>query len=129
MDSYDTEEYENLPPAPMLLVKVSNPIVPNKSTERKALIDSGASRTAIPDELIEELELVQVREIPVGGYKEEGEQKHNTFFVDVEFDGYSFPFVEAVGVKRSNVLLGRDVLNQIKLVLDGKNLSFEFSDP
>jgi predicted aspartyl protease len=121
--------YEELPAAPELWkITIKNPYVPKKTNDLKALIDSGASRTVIPENLIKTLNLVPVRVIKVKGYKE-GKQKHKTYFVDVEFKGYSFPNTEVIAVKRKNVLLGRDILNKTILVLDGKNLSYDIKDP
>lgn len=127
MDKYTT--YKKQPAAPILRkITIKNPEVPKKTDDLEALIDSGAFKTAIPENLIEKLQLVPVREIDVGGYKE-GKQKHWTYFVDVEFKGYSFPYTEVLAVKRKNVLLGRDILNQTILLLDGKKLCYDITDP
>lgn len=128
MDKYTA--CKELPPAPILQIKINNPKMPEKTVNQKALIDSGASRTVIPDSLIKRLKLFPAGEIEAEGYKEEEEvQKHKTYFVDVEFKGYSFTYTEVIAVKRKNVLLGRDILNQTILVLDGKKLSFDITDP
>lgn len=37
--------------------------------------------------------------------------------------------IEVIDVKRKDVLLGRDVLNKLKLLLDEKKLEFEILDP
>jgi len=127
MDKYTV--YEGLPAAPELgKITIKNPQLSEKTDDLKALIDSGASRTVIPENLIKTLNLVPVREIDVEGYKK-GKQKHTTYFVDVEFKGYSFPLTEVIAVNRKNVLLGRDILNQTILVLDGKKLSYDITDP
>lgn len=125
MPRYDTTI---LPPAPILKVKVSNPYNPGvRGIEKEGLIDSGAFMTAIPEDFVGKLKILPARKIPTKGYKE-GEQTHFTYFVDVSFDGYSF-YTEVIAVKRKNVLIGRDILNQLKLILDGKNLNFDILDP
>lgn len=127
MDKYTI--YEKITAAPVLKkIKIKNPYVPNKNADLEALIDSGASKTVIPENLIEKLQLVPVSEIDVEGYKK-GKQKHWTYFVDVEFKGYSFPLTKVIAVNRKNVLLGRDILNQTILLLDGKKLSYDITDP
>jgi len=127
MDKYTV--YKKLAAAPVLReITIKNPHVSNKNADLEALIDSGASRTVIPENLIEKLQLVPVRLIDVEGYKK-GKQEHSTYFVDVEFKGYSFPLTEVIAVNRKNVLLGRDILNKTILVLDGKKLSYDITDP
>ena len=125
MDKYDAT-FD--PPAPTLLVKIINPQIPEKEIENKALLDSGAYMTVIPDDLVEGLELLPASEVEVEGYKE-GKQKHPTYFINIAFKDSLFSYMEVIAVKRKYVLIGRDILNQTKLVLDGKNLIFEVSDP
>lgn len=116
------------PPAPILEVTVSNPHNPQvQGIPKEAKIDSGADMTAIPEDLVNALGLIPAREIPTKGYKK-GEQTHHTYFVDVSLDGHSF-YTEVMAVERTNVLIGRDILNQLKLILDGKNLNFDIMDP
>jgi predicted aspartyl protease len=125
MEKYD---FGFSPPAPAILVKIKNPLKTESEKSKTALIDSGAFMTVIPDDLIEALKLVPAGETDAGGYKGP-KQRHRTYFVDIEFKSYSFPYTEVIAVERANVLLGRDVLNQLKLLLDGKSLSFDISDP
>jgi len=117
------------PPAPILDVKVSNPHQPEvEGIDKEALIDSGAFMTAIPEDFVDKLDILPSREIDgVKAYKGKG-QKHYAYFVNVSFGEYSF-YTEVLAVKRKNVLIGRDILNQLKLILDGKNLNFDILDP
>jgi predicted aspartyl protease len=126
MTEYNTTHQ---PPAPILEVTVSNPYNPEvDGIPKEALIDSGAFMTAIPEDFIDKLRIFPAGEVSTRGYKE-GEQTHRTYFVDVSFNGFSFPNTEVMAVKRKNVLIGRDILNQLKLILDGKNLNFDILDP
>jgi len=126
MPKYDTTY---LPPAPILEVTVSNPHKPEvEGIPKEALIDSGAFMTAVPEDFVDKLKILPARKIKgVKGYKGKG-QSHSTYFVDVSFNGYAF-YTEVMAVKRKNVLIGRDILNQLKLILDGKNLNFDILDP
>lgn len=117
-----------LPPAPILEVTVSNPHKPEvEGIPKEAKIDSGADMTAIPEDFVDRLGILPAGETSMKGYKG-GEQTHRTYYVDVSFNGYSF-YVQVVAVKRKNVLIGRNILNQLKLILDGKNLNFDILDP
>jgi predicted aspartyl protease len=126
MEKYDSSEQ---PPAPYLAIKVVNPQTGDFAEER-GKIDTGAFRTAIPEYLVDKLHLIPTSEEETKGYKEEiHQQKHYTYFVNIAFKDEIFDFVEVLAVRRPNVLIGRDILNRLKLILDGKNLSFEIVDP
>lgn len=49
--------------------------------------------------------------------------------MNLSIDNLSFSMIEVVAARRSDMLLGRDVLNHLKMVLDGKGLSFDLIDP
>ena len=83
--------------------------------------------TAIPENWVDELNLVPAGDEETQGYKA-GLQKHRTYFVDVTIKGHNFPYTEVLAVNRGNVLIGSDILNQLKILFDGKNLSFEIFD-
>lgn len=127
MDPYDSSFK---PPAPTLDVTVSNPHKPTvRAIPDKALIDSGAFKTVIPEKWVSRLGLLPLRTYSPRGYKiEEKKQEHYMYLVKVAFKQFSFD-VEVLAVKRKNVLIGRDILNKLKLLLDGKNLQFEVTDP
>jgi hypothetical protein len=44
-------------------------------------------------------------------------------------EGSVLPAVRSIATDRSNVLLGRNVLNRFLIILDGKQLTFELKDP
>jgi len=129
---FDMEKYDSIenPPAPYITVRISNPVTGDVK-EEKGLIDTGSFKTAIPETWVDKLNLVPADEQETRGYKEEKEKRkqiHHTYFVDVTIKGHSFPYTEVLAVNRKKVLIGRDILNQLKLVLDGKNLTFEILD-
>jgi hypothetical protein len=124
--SYDAEQFK--PPAPALKVKVSKPFS-TFSVERKGKIDCGADKTVIPLFLVWRLELVPAREVTVCGFRNREGRKTPTFYVDISIGELKFDFLEVISAPRENILIGRDILNSLKILLDGKNLSFEISDP
>lgn len=115
------------PPAPSLKVRISSP-TSTHSIEIEAKIDTGADIPVLPQHLINELRLIPASRVPVSSFNGREEPKY-TYFVNLHFNNFKFPMVEAIGAKRHNALLGRDVLNMLKTTLDGKTLSFELSDP
>lgn len=95
----------------------------------KGLVDSGGDGTAIPQRVIDNLRLIPVRERPVAGYKGKP-SKELTFLVDISLDGFKFELIEVVSCgDEEEILIGRNLLNDLKVLLDGKNLNFEIIDP
>ncbi len=115
------------PPAPSLKVKFNSPLS-NHSMELQAKLDTGADITVLPQHAISELRLIPAGRVSVSSFDGREEWKY-TYFVNLSFFNFNFPMVEAIGAKRRDVLLGRDVLNLLKAMLDGKTLSFDLSDP
>jgi predicted aspartyl protease len=126
MEKYDTSEK---PPAPYVEVEVTNPQT-GESVKERGKIDTGSFKTVIPESWIDKLHLIPASEEETRGYKEEiKKQKHYTYFVNISIKNRVFEYAEVLAVKRDSPLIGRDILNQVKLILDGKNLSFEVLDP
>jgi len=126
MPNYDLTE---APPAPCLDVKIINPAL-NVSYAHRGKIDTGASLTVIPTFIVDELTLQPRGTAVTRSFRhDEPERIHLCFYVNVELAGYSFSYVKVIESVRPDILLGRNILNKVRLVLDGKNLSFKVSDP
>lgn len=124
MTEYD-REFD--PPAPVIEeVRVYDPLK-IISKEAKGKLDSGADKSVIPETWIDEMKLLPAGEEQFSGYNGRPEMKRK-YFVHINLNGYTF-FLDVISSHRTNVLLGRDILNQLKLVLNGKNENFEISDP
>jgi len=115
------------PPAPSLKVRFNSP-TSTHSIEIQAKIDTGADITVLPQHAISELRLIPAGRLSVSSFDGREERKY-TYFVNLHFNNFKFPMVEAIGAKRRDALLGRDVLNLLKTMLDGKTMSFELLDP
>jgi len=115
------------PPAPMVEVKGSNPYL-RVSEKARAKLDTGASMSVIPQDWVERLRLMPLGVIDVSGFDEEWREVR-TYMVDLAFDGFRFDWVEVIASRRDNVLIGRDILNHLKITLDGKNLTLNIEDP
>lgn len=93
-------------------------------------IDTGADLTVIPTLIVDELALQPRGTVRTRSFRHDEPQRiHTCFYVDVEFAGCSFKHVKTIETIRPDVLLGRNILNKVRLVLDGKNFRFEISDP
>jgi predicted aspartyl protease len=97
------------------------------SRDYPAIIDSGAEYTSVPVELVDDFELEQCGDMPVSGTT--GEQEiQGIYEINVEFLGLAFPLQPCLAgtgpITRTYVLVGRDILNRYRLVLDGPNFLF-----
>ena len=110
------------PPPPFVHVTIGSPITENVLPDFPAQIDTAADTTVIPQQLVDALDLDPLEEKPIMGF--------GGHIVNVS------PFLVRLGVRGSEafavrvlasegepfVLLGRDVLNRYRLVLDGPAL-------
>lgn len=115
------------PPAPFVHVTVGDPLGGAAAADIPAQIDSAADRTVVPLRVLEGLGLEPIDEISVGGLG------GSTFKLQV--------YVVSLAVRTRPgrllrvlahpdepwVLLGLDVLNGHRLVLDGPNLVLELT--
>ncbi|MBM3240992.1 hypothetical protein FJZ31_32315 [Candidatus Poribacteria bacterium] len=91
---------------------------------KRAKIDSGASVTVIPVSLAEEWKLQFAGSIKVRGY--DGQQSiRPAYWVDIIIGSRLFERVKVTVSERINILLGRDVLNQLDIRLNGPSLQVE----
>jgi hypothetical protein len=115
------------PPAPFLLITLRSPKLPKEVVDFPAQIDVAADKTVLPSTVVERLELVQVREIPIAGYGGSITMSP-TFIAQVAIHDFAPLVIEALSSRgEPYVLLGRDVLNNFRLVLDGPQPRFEIA--
>jgi hypothetical protein len=111
----------NSPPAPLALVNVAAIGAVDWATDIPALLDSGADVTVLPDQLVTRLGLIPVEHLPATGF--DGHTSLLPVFT-VQLVVRDFPPIEVAvmgGIAERYVVLGRDVLNRFKVVLDGPN--------
>ncbi|MBL8800153.1 MAG: hypothetical protein JNM56_40095 [Planctomycetia bacterium] len=113
------------PPAPFILVTLRHPYSGAELSDVPAQLDTGADQSLVPLAMAQALSLLHTGEVEVGGV------------------GGAFKFMERYGVLIAIhtfpprlvevlshpgepwVLLGRDVLNHHRLILDGPRLALE----
>jgi predicted aspartyl protease len=116
-------------PAPILDVKLVNPSV-KKETWKRGKIDSGADLLVLPSDVVSELDLPQRGTELVYGYRRDFPPNEvPVYYVDLEIAGFTLKGLRAIEALRRDVLVGRVALNKLKIILDGKKLAFEISDP
>jgi predicted aspartyl protease len=104
------------------------PVDHKRTANIQGELDSGAEILVVPRELVDELHLMPRRVMIAQSY--DGTQSQwATYMVDLEIEGYPVSDVEVIALPRQDAILGRDVLNQFIVTLDGKELTFEVTDP
>jgi hypothetical protein len=112
---YDTGE---TPPFPGIDLIVHAAVNLSVAEPQRAKLDSGAGVSVVPQKLISRLHLFPYGFMPVQGY--DGVQViRSTYLVTLIIGQRRFDRLEVIALPRTNVLLGRDVLNELEVCLDG----------
>jgi hypothetical protein len=113
------------PPAPFVNVVLRNPASGAELRDLPAQLDTAADRTVLPESLVKSLALPQVGIMKIGGF---GGVTYTlaTYAVLLGLhDLPAQPFKVAAHAQESWILLGRDVLNSYRVLLDGPQLALE----
>jgi hypothetical protein len=113
------------PPAPFVHVRAAAPASGKAVEQIAAQLDSAADRSVIPGSVVEALQLPQLDELRALGF---GGHLVSvpTFLVQLTVRSCTPITVGAFASREEPyVLLGRDVLNHFRVLLDGPNLVLE----
>lgn len=107
------------PAMPALRVQLAPPTEVASQAPLIAIIDTGADATLVPQELLDDIGAPLVAKARIRSHW--GERRSvDIFTVDLMLAGLRLPSVEVIGdVQGQEVVLGRNVLNKLKLLLDG----------
>jgi len=109
---------ENYFPAiPVLQVRLAFPEQAFNIGPVNAIVDTGADGTLIPQTILDQLGASLVDQIRVRSHWGEW-RTMKIYTVDIEVANMRLPVVEAAGDPGQEIILGRNVLNRLKLVLD-----------
>jgi predicted aspartyl protease len=112
------------PPAPVIKITLISPANENSIFSHQALIDTGADITTIPQAVIDGLDLMPARDIIAIGY-DNTVSIRLTYYVNVRIEDFEFFPLEILSSPGKDFLIGRDILNQWTIVLDGKGQIFK----
>lgn len=115
------------PPAPVIDVEVINRLT-GETVQLRGQIDTGSSISAIPLSIVQSMGLTPGDFMDVRGF-ERAVRRVPIFVVTLKIDTFILINAEAVGIEREDMLIGRDVLEQFILTLDGKQKMFTMVDP
>jgi predicted aspartyl protease len=113
------------PPAPFINVSLQHPTSAEMMRNVAAQVDSGADRTVLPEKVVQALKLSQVGQIEIGAL---GGAIYVLRSFAVLLGVHDFPLrrLEIVtSAEEEWILLGRDVLNNYRIVLNGPQLALE----
>jgi hypothetical protein len=111
---------------PRLVIRVRAPRQELLSTDVPAVLDTGSDRTCIPASVFTKLGELNFEYGEVGVQGALGAvEKRKTFIVHLKFAECDFHDLEVIALDEEFALIGRDLLNRHKIVLDGPKLEFE----
>jgi predicted aspartyl protease len=113
---YDTS-YE--PSFPAVQVALYNNDESLRTTANKALIDTGSDGSLVPISYLQEILAPAITDTRIRSHWGEW-RSVQLFVVDLEMDNLRLPNIFVVGDEQGDeIVLGRDVLNKLRLLLDG----------
>lgn len=116
------------PPAPFVDVIVIHPSDASNTAPLRGKLDTGADLSAIHESSAIQLRLPARGTVTGRDYKGEI-TTHMAYSISLEIDGLRLDNVKVIATSRTDVLLGRNVLNQFIITLNGKTLTFDMEDP
>ena len=116
------------PPFPTIRIILRNEDSAFQTGSVDALIDSGADASLVPLSLLREIQAHTFEATHIRSHWGERRRVH-LYRIDIKIDGITLPGVTVVGDPFDNeVVLGRDVLNKLRLLLDGPAHQTELLD-
>ena len=123
-----SHEYDRTyhPPMPVVEIQVGSYENPGKLVAIEAIVDSGSDGTFLPEKLLHDLGAESVREAWVSGIHGI-RHRGNVYMVKLMIGPYEFFGTRAVGDIQGRAILGRNILNQSIVNLNGLANSVEIS--
>ena len=115
------------PPAPYITLEIAPFGRRRQPVRRRAKLDPGASLTIIPESLPRRWRIEPVANATLLTYNGQ-EAIRPVYAVDIIIGSRRFQDVWVTTVPRRSILLGRDILNQLCVTLDGPQQTTEIHD-
>ena len=85
-------------------------------------LDTGADMTVLPERVVGPLGVPPHGHVWTRGFDASCSLR-SVYYVGLTVEGFDLPAVGCVATDRSDILLGRNVLNSLYIVLDGRRLN------
>lgn len=117
------------PPAPVCQVRLAFPDQSPRIGPLAALMDTGADGTFVPTDYLEQLQVPVEYMTNVRAHVGRGRYQRSVHIIDLVFsDTLRLPEIEVVSDDWGDqIILGRNVLNKLKIMLDGPKLFISIS--
>jgi predicted aspartyl protease len=116
-----------LPPAPYIDLEITSLVPSSPAIPSRGKIDSGAAMTVIPDAFVARFNLAPIDVTDLVSF--DGRiTRRMVYRVDLIIGSRRFTSLPVTATRRRNVLLGRDVMNQLLITLDGHQLTTTIHD-
>lgn len=109
-------EYD--PPAPVVDITVRKTGQTDKGVSLSALIDSGADATMLPFMILQTVEARYVETRQMRGVTGVA-QTVDLYIITIEIGQQTVPAIRAIATLDNEAIIGRDVLNQLVITLNG----------
>lgn len=117
-----SQEYDSLrydPAAPVVEITISHTSNADSTTKLLGLIDSGADATMLPIEILDSVGAIFIETRRMRGITGHS-IKVDTYLLTINIGPFSIFGIEAIALEpNSEAIIGRDILNQLTVVLDG----------
>lgn len=107
--------------SPQALITLSNPSSSSQSCQVDAIVDTGALMTCIPESEIKKLGEALLYKLIIVRDFNGNTQRRKTYFIDISIADYEHKNIEVIAISKEYALIGRDILNQHKIILDAPN--------
>lgn len=115
MTQYDVDF---IPPAPTTFAAITHPSEESSIEQIKMQLDSAADMTCVPQHVLSNIPNLSYSSVKVKGY-DGSVSTRTTYFVRLSLDGRELGIIEAIPIGGDIGLIGRDVLNDFVITLDG----------
>lgn len=107
------------PPAPFVDITIISMAEMLRVGPLAAMVDSGAGSTIVPQRYLDQIH--DPPTVEMGLRSQWGERRRvMLYLVDIRIDEINLPAIEVVGDDETDeVILGRDVLNRLRILLNG----------
>ncbi|MBI1927689.1 retroviral-like aspartic protease family protein [Candidatus Poribacteria bacterium] len=112
------------PPAPYITLEITPSGRRRKPIRRRAKLDPGASLTVIPESLPKRWRIASVGMATLRAYNGQRSMRP-VYVVDIIVGSKRFQEIRVTVAPRRYILLGRDILNQLRITLDGPRQMIE----
>ncbi len=106
------------PPAPVISAQISTLADAGRSRVWPTLIDTGSDTTAIPTLVVEQLQLAPAGEALIQAY-DGPPMRRPLYDIVLQVAHIRFEGLSVIVCSGNHVILGRDVINHLRLLLDG----------